>query len=55
MIKLREFLKEQFGDDFDDGYLKIREKNPTKIAKLSLFVPMLELCMYTFFSSKALD
>ena len=28
MLKLREFLKNYYGDKFDDGYLKIRESNP---------------------------
>ena len=46
MLKLREFLKMQYGDKFDDGYLKIREKNPSKLSKLSLLVPLLELSIY---------
>lgn len=53
MLKLREFLKMQYGDKFDDGYLKIREKNPSKLSKLSLFVPLFELCIYSFFTSQA--
>ena len=51
MLKLREFLKMQYGDKFDDGYLKIREKNHSKLSKLSLLVPLVELCIYSFFSS----
>jgi hypothetical protein len=53
MLKLREFLKMEYGDKFDDGYLKIREKNPQKLSKLSLLVPLFELCIYSFFSSHA--
>ena len=53
MLKLREFLKMQYGDKFDDGYLKIREKNPSKLSKLSMLIPLFELCIYSFFSYQA--
>ena len=53
MLKLREFLKIQYGDKFDDGYLKIREKNPSKLSKLSMLIPLFELCIYSFFSTQA--
>lgn len=48
MLKLREFLNMHFGDKFDEGYTKIRERNPSKQAKLGLLVPMLELALFSF-------
>lgn len=50
MLKLREFLKMQYGEKFDDGYTKIREHNPSKLSKLGLLIPLLELALFTFCS-----
>ena len=51
--KLRLFLKEVYGEQFDQAYIKMRENDPSPRSKHALTLPLIELSIFAYFQSQA--